>query len=91
MKVPKCPDCGFHHWLLGRERCGKHGVDWVGDEPTPDEPVRSEKKVVERKSAPTVSPELVPGEPCPTCGKPVGMSAAERKRRERERKKGGKK
>lgn len=30
--------------------------------------------------------ELVAGEPCPTCGKPYGLTAAERQRRYRERK-----
>ena len=30
--------------------------------------------------------ELVPGKPCPVCGKPVGRTGAERQRRYRERK-----
>ena len=33
--------------------------------------------------------ELVPGEPCPTCGKPVGKSKATLQREYRERKKNG--
>lgn len=33
--------------------------------------------------------KLVPGKPCPLCGKKVGFSPAERKRRERARKRDG--
>lgn len=32
------------------------------------------------------SDDLEPGKPCPTCGKPVGLTPAERQRRYRERK-----
>ena len=37
------------------------------------------------RNTPAVGGHLVPGEPCPTCGRKVPMTAAQRKRRERER------
>lgn len=43
------------------------------------------KVVVGTVSPPVPTASLVPGQPCPTCGKKVGLSAVERKRKQRGR------
>ncbi len=60
------------------------------DKPVPDEvKLRSDVAYVKvkRKFARDIKRDAERGEPCPTCGKPVGVSSKERQRRYRERKK----
>lgn len=48
------------------------------------------EKPLHAKPLPMDDPwQLEPGKPCPACGKPVGMTPAEKQRRYRERKRNG--
>ena len=89
MAKPKCPKCGREATYNAKyDQCSACGrgyeakVQKSGDLPL-DPTFSSNSNVGE----PLVT--LTPGEPCPTCGKPVGKTPAERQREYRERKKDG--
>ena len=80
MKV--CPECGTRFVGMA-DRC-----DVCRRRPRPAPRKRVTQNVTSAALADThVTKAVTPGEPCPTCGRPAPMTAAERQRRRRARKK----
>lgn len=84
----RCPKCGVTHPLSEEHKCRVVGKAKPSDD-TGLSPVLVEvsPSVDKEGRAGTAVPVLAPGHPCPTCGKPYGLGAAERQRQYRERKK----
>ena len=94
MKRPACNLCGTKHWPSEPHRFAKGDPAAPPERPTTDtSPVKAgiavrtdaAQAAREQHGAALVddSAVLVPGKPCPTCGKRVGRTSAERMRRHR--------
>ena len=81
----RCPKCGVTHPLSEEHKC--RAVDKMAKKSDlvaehPAQPVPTDVAF-----SATSATDLVPGEPCPTCGKSYGLGSAERQRRYRKRRK----
>ena len=90
---PKCPKCKRENTYNAKyDQCSGCGRGYnASDERA--ERIAEVEKVAARRGTPVLASEipdlvLVPGEPCPTCGKPVGKTSAQLQKEYRKRKKG---
>ena len=102
MAKPKCPDCKRDGTYNAKfDQCSGCGRGYEKQTTTSASPVpagnaltgqaydqarEKARKALDEEHILLV-PELVPGQPCPTCGKPVGKSKAQLQKEYRERKK----
>ncbi len=94
MDRPLCKVCGAKHWSNEPHKFAKGDPAVLPERPTTDtSPVKTDTAVRtdavqaarEQHGAALVDTDssAVSGEPCPTCGKRVGQTSAERMRRHR--------
>ena len=99
---PKCPRCGrdstYNEKFDQCSACGR-GYEATSASPiprlsrsvggvTPSEAEKGDANFAPEAQVGEALAKLVPGEPCPACGKPVGKTSAQLQREYRERKKG---
>ena len=91
MTKPKCPSCKREGTYSAKfDQCSGCGRGYENQPAKRIQDSRREQKPVigtHTKEGEAIV-TLTPGEPCPTCGKPVGKTSAQLQREYRERKKG---
>ncbi len=97
MDKPLCKICDTKHWPSEDHKFGRTDAVAtteatvetqvaVSRKVGPDKPAGQSRGAPENATEPPKSDtglQLIPGKPCPTCGKRVGRSGAERMRRHR--------
>ena len=89
MKAPKCRVCGeLHYGICGRAVPTGVPIVSMGARPVTEKrsPVTKPDNAVTETRSPVIKTSDVTEKRCPTCGKKIGLSAADRQRRYRERK-----
>ena len=86
MSKPRCPSCKRDSTYNAKyDQCSGCGRGYekvvLTTTGTPDEAFKAIDTILEN-----AKPKLASGEPCPTCGKPVGKTAAQLQKEYRERK-----